>query len=89
MPHQSAEINTSLVFLFRLRYIRDIVLHPAVDEPGISTLSSMIAFTSTDICIKVGCVCLDIVVVEWNGVSWLVKKKVFKTQLISVMFRNI
>ena len=53
VPHGNPEMTQAMTFLFQLKYFRDIILHPAVDEPGISALSSMITFSSSDICFKV------------------------------------
>lgn len=55
VPHGNPELTQSMTFLFRLKYFRDIILHPAVDEPGVSALNSMITFSTSDICYKVGC----------------------------------
>lgn len=40
-------------FLYRLKYVRDIMLHPTIDDPGITAINSMITFTSGEICSKV------------------------------------
>lgn len=58
VPHSNPEIVQAMTVLFRLKYFRDIILHPAVDEPGISALSSMITFSSSEICYKVCLLCL-------------------------------
>lgn len=44
------KVQQQVQFLFRLKYLRDIMLHPTVDDPYMSALSSMIVFTTSDIC---------------------------------------
>lgn len=47
------EIQITCKFLYRLKYVRDIMLHPTIDDPGVSAINSMITFTSVDICSQV------------------------------------
>lgn len=47
------DIKATCKFLFRLKYVRDIMLHPTIDDPGITAINSMITFTSGEICVKV------------------------------------
>jgi hypothetical protein len=49
----SEEVRLASKFLFRLKYVRDIMLHPTIDDPGITAINSMITFTSGEICSKV------------------------------------
>ena len=44
------ELRASCTLLFRMRYVRDIMLHPKIDDPGITAIGSMINFTSSEIC---------------------------------------
>jgi hypothetical protein len=44
------EIRSSCTLLFRLRYTRDIMLHPKIDDPGVTAIGSMISFTSAELC---------------------------------------
>lgn len=39
--------------LYRLRFVRDIMLHPKIDDPGITAIGSMISFSSSEICTMV------------------------------------
>lgn len=45
----SREVHSAAHFLYRLKYLRDILLHPTIDDPGVSAINSMITFTSTEI----------------------------------------
>lgn len=47
------DLRGGMRLVFRLKYLRDIMLHPTIDEPGVSTINSMIMFTSVEICQKV------------------------------------
>lgn len=47
------EVQSTCRFLYRLKYVRDIMLHPTIDDPGVSAINSMITFTSVDICHQV------------------------------------
>ena len=47
------EIKAACQFLYRLKYLRDIMLHPTIDDPGVSAINSMITFTSSDIASQV------------------------------------
>eukprot|EP01039_Chlorochromonas_danica_P004708 gene4708-5156_t len=49
----SQEMQSASAFLFRVRYVRDIMLHPTIDEPGVTAINSMITFTSAEICYQV------------------------------------
>lgn len=49
-----AHVKKQSQFLFRLKFLRDIMLHPAVDEPCVAALSSVIIFTTGEICTQVG-----------------------------------
>lgn len=49
----SEEIKLASKFLYRLKYVRDIMLHPTIDDPGITAINSMITFTSGEICSKI------------------------------------
>ncbi len=49
----SPEVQQACKFLYRLKYVRDIMLHPTIDDPGVSAINSMITFTSVDICCQV------------------------------------
>lgn len=51
--HLSEEVKVASKFLYRLKYVRDIMLHPTIDDPGITAINSMITFTSGEICSKV------------------------------------
>ncbi len=53
VPHANPELTQAMMLLYRLKFVKESVLHPAVDEPGVTTLNSMIAFTSNEICCKV------------------------------------
>ncbi len=53
LPGLSQEMRSASAFLFRLRYVRDIMLHPTIDEPGVTAINSMITFTSGEICFQV------------------------------------
>jgi len=39
--------------LFRMKFLRDFVLRPAVDEMGIAAINSLIMYSSVEICGKV------------------------------------
>ena len=43
--------------LFRLRYLRDWMIRPMLDEVGVTALNSLIMFTTADICDKVRYAC--------------------------------
>jgi len=47
------KVQQQAQFLFRLKYLKDIILHPTVDDPYTSALSSMIVFTTSEICAQV------------------------------------
>jgi len=49
-PAQVADVRSACIALYRLRFVRDIILHPKIDDPGITALGSMISFSSTEIC---------------------------------------
>ena len=44
-----ADVRAACRLLFKLKLLRDVMLHPAVDEPGVTALSSMIHFSTSDI----------------------------------------
>ena len=52
-PAQVADVRSACIALYRLRFVRDIILHPKIDDPGITALGSMISFSSTEICAQV------------------------------------
>jgi hypothetical protein len=54
---QVEEVRTGCKVLYRLRYVRDIVLHPKIDDPGITAIGSMISFSSSEICTQVSLHC--------------------------------
>lgn len=45
----SDDLTGACKFLYRLKYVRDIMLHPTIDDPGITAINSMITFTSCEI----------------------------------------
>eukprot|EP01033_Poteriospumella_lacustris_P009683 gene9683-6929_t len=47
-----SDVRSTAKFLFRLRFLKDTMLHPTIDEPGITALTSMIVFTSCEIAAK-------------------------------------
>lgn len=47
-----SDVRSTAKFLFRLRFLKDVMLHPTIDEPGITALNSMIVFTSCEIAAK-------------------------------------
>jgi hypothetical protein len=49
----SEDVKAASKFLYRLKYVRDIMLHPTIDDPGVTAINSMITFTSGEICSKV------------------------------------
>jgi hypothetical protein len=49
----STDLQHQSLFLYRLRYVRDIMLHPTVDDPGVSAINSMITFSASDIVVQV------------------------------------
>jgi hypothetical protein len=49
----SDDVKAASKFLYRLKYVRDIMLHPTIDDPGVTAINSMITFTSGEICSKV------------------------------------
>lgn len=49
----STEVSSGSTLLFRLRFVKDIMLHPTIDEPGVMSINSMIAFTSGELCYQV------------------------------------
>eukprot|EP01038_Epipyxis_sp_PR26KG_P008950 gene8950-12067_t len=49
-PLPSEEIRFKCKFLFRLKYLRDFMIHPTIDEPGITAVNSMISFATNEIC---------------------------------------
>lgn len=49
----SADTRSTAKFLFRLRYLKETMLHPTIDEPGLAAIHSMILFTSCEIAAKV------------------------------------
>lgn len=49
----SEDLSVACRFLFRLKYVRDVMLHPTIDDPGITAINSMITFTSCEICSQV------------------------------------
>eukprot|EP01032_Pedospumella_encystans_P018134 gene18134-20651_t len=49
-PTQVTEMRTGITMLYRLRFVRDIMLHPKIDDPGITAIGSMISFSSSEIC---------------------------------------
>jgi hypothetical protein len=51
VPLQS-DVRSTAKFLFRLKYLKEVMLHPAIDEPGITAVNSMIVFTSCEIALK-------------------------------------
>lgn len=50
---QVADMRTGCTVLYRLRFVRDIMLHPKIDDPGITAIGSMISFSSSEICTMV------------------------------------
>jgi hypothetical protein len=52
-PAEVAELRSGCTVLYRLRYVRDILLHPKIDDPGITAIGSMISFSSSEICTQV------------------------------------
>lgn len=53
MLYQVADMRTGCTVLYRLRFVRDIMLHPKIDDPGITAIGSMISFSSSEICTMV------------------------------------
>jgi hypothetical protein len=49
MRHVKKQVD----FLSRLRFLKDVMLHPVVDDPAVAALSSMIAFITGEICSQV------------------------------------
>jgi hypothetical protein len=47
------DVRSACKFLFRLKYLKDVMLHPTIDEPGITAINSMIIFTSSEISSRV------------------------------------
>lgn len=50
---QVTDMRTGCTVLYRLRFVRDIMLHPKIDDPGITAIGSMISFSSSEICTMV------------------------------------
>lgn len=48
-----AELRMACTLLFRLKYTKEVLLHPKIDDTGITAIGSMISFTSHEICIQV------------------------------------
>ena len=62
IPIESATLQQAITLLFRLKYLRDVMLRPTIEDTGVSALNSMIAFTTADICSKVvNVILLDII----------------------------
>ena len=57
LPIESVSLQQAITLLFRLKYLRDVMLRPTIEDTGVSALNSMIAFTTADICSKV-CYCV-------------------------------
>jgi len=49
-PSAADELRLSMKHLFRLRYLRDVMMHPKIDDIGTTALNSMINFITADIC---------------------------------------
>ena len=49
-PAEVADMRAGCQVLYRLRHVRDIMLHPKIDDPGITAIGSMISFSSSEIC---------------------------------------
>lgn len=52
-PSEVEEVRSGCTVLYRLRYVRDILLHPKIDDPGITAIGSMISFSSAELCTQV------------------------------------
>lgn len=52
-PSEVQEVRSGCTVLYRLRYVRDILLHPKIDDPGITAIGSMISFSSAELCAQV------------------------------------
>jgi hypothetical protein len=46
-------LKQAITLLFRLKYLRDVMLRPTIEDTGVSALNSLISFTTADICTKV------------------------------------
>ena len=72
IPIESATLQQAITLLFRLKYLRDVMLRPTIEDTGVSALNSMIAFTTADICSKVVNVILLDIILSCLVVSCLV-----------------
>ena len=50
IPIDNEELKKNIEQLFRLRYLRDFMIRPTIDETGVSALNSLIQFSTTFIC---------------------------------------
>lgn len=53
VPLPDEELRRLITQLFRLRYLRDYMLRPMLDETGVTALTSMLMFTTAEICSRV------------------------------------
>jgi hypothetical protein len=50
---ENTSLKQAITLLFRLKYLRDVMLRPTIEDTGVSALNSLISFTTADICTKV------------------------------------
>jgi hypothetical protein len=50
---ENVSLKQAITLLFRLKYLRDVMLRPTIEDTGVSALNSLISFTTADICTKV------------------------------------
>lgn len=53
IPIEDLHLKNNIENLFRLKYLRDIMLRPSIDESGASALNSMIQFVTNEICTQI------------------------------------
>lgn len=53
VPIEDPTLLQSIEMLYRMKYFKDIIVRPAIDEIGIAAFNSMILHTTVDICTKV------------------------------------
>jgi Component of IIS longevity pathway SMK-1 len=53
IPIECVILRQAITLLFRLKYLRDVMLRPTIEDTGVSALNSMISFATADICSKV------------------------------------
>ena len=52
---EASKLRQNIRLLYRLRYVKDIMIHPKIDDSDVSAISSMIVFISCEISTQVRC----------------------------------